>query len=333
MSEVDVVVVTYRDESTLSATLAGLAAQTLPSRRVVVVRNAAAATTVATGFRDRLDLEIIEFTDNRGFSAAVNEGIRRTAAPWVLSLNPDCRLEADFLARLLPACTNRRRVAAAAGLLLRASGPDLAATDPVDSAGMVVDRSGRHHDRGAGLPLRPEWLVPAWVFGVTGAAALYRREALDDVAYPGGEVFDETFFAYREDADLAWRLQRRGWRCLYWPDARAAHERGLKPEAGRRLSPEINRYSVRNRFLLRWSNADWRWRLACLPAWAVRDALVAGACLTTERSSLPGLKEALALRAQQRRRGRANAARATVSGWDVTSWFMPWGRVRPLGEP
>lgn len=333
MSDVDVVVVSYRHERTLAATLAGLVAQTRPPRRVVVVRNAAAGDSVATAFGDRLGLEIVDFPDNRGFAAAANEGIRRTDAPWVLSLNPDCRLEPTYLERLLPAAAGRRRVGSAVGLLLRAEGDHLETTDTVDSAAMVVKRSGRHLDRGAGLPVRPEWIVPAWVFGATGACALYRREALDDVAYAGGEVFDEAFFAYREDADLAWRLQRRGWRCLYWPDGRAAHLRGLKPEEGRHGTPEVNRHSVRNRFLLRWSNADWRWRLACLPEWVVRDLLVAGACLTTERSSLPGLAEAFALRARQRRRGRGNAGRATVSGWDVASWFMPWGRVRPLEEP
>ena len=96
---------------------------------------------------------------------------------------------------------------------------------------MVVTASGRHLDRGAGRAVCADCaLRPAWVFGASGAAALYRREALDDVAYPAGEVFDEAFFAYREDADLAWRLQRRGWRCLYWPAARAWHARGLKPE-------------------------------------------------------------------------------------------------------
>ena len=141
---------------------------------------------------------------------------------------------------------------------------------------MVVSTAGRHHDRGSGAALSDGLERPAWVFGASGAAALYRRAALEDVAYPGGEVFDERFFAYREDADLAWRLQRRGWRCLYWPAARAFHARGLKPEAHRAGTALINRLSVRNRFLLRWANADWRWRLVRIecekplgtPAWA-----------------------------------------------------------------
>ena len=60
------------------------------------------------------------------------------------------------------------------------------------------------------------------VFGATGAAALYRRAMLDDVRV-AREYFDEDFFAYREDADLAWRAQLLGWRCLYVPAGPRAH--------------------------------------------------------------------------------------------------------------
>jgi GT2 family glycosyltransferase len=332
---VDAVIVVRNHAATLPAALAGLAAQSAQPVRVVIVDNASTdgSAAAARRFADRLPLELIESGENLGFAAAANRAIRRGHAPWLLSLNPDCRLAPDFLAALVGAADRDHTVGSASGLLLRAHGDDLAATDLVDSAGMVVAASGRHHDRGAGRPLAARLERPARMFGASGAAALYRRAALDDVAYTRGEVFDETFFAYREDADLAWRLQRRGWSCLYWPAARAWHARGLKPEARRRGTEEINRHSVRNRFLLRWSNADWRWLLACFPWWLVRDLIVVLGCLTVERSSRPALAEAFALRRQQRARGSVNAARATVSSWRVARWFLPGGRTRPLELP
>lgn len=333
MSSVDAFIVVRNHASTLPATLAGLARQTTRPGRVVVVDNGSsdgAAEIVRAGVAG-LFIQLVTFGENRGFSAAANEAIRRTDAPWVLALNPDCRLEPDFLDLLIAGVGRRNDVGAACGLLLRGVGADLEPSAVVDSAGMVVHATGRHHDRGAGRQVNNRLLQPAWVFGATGAAALYRRDALKDIAYDGGEVFDETFFAYREDADLAWRLQRRGWKCLYLPQAHGYHARGLKPEARRQGTPEINRHSVRNRFLLRWSNADWRWRLLCFPWWLARDALVIVACLTVERSSLPGLSEAWALRAQQRARGAANRLRAIVSGWRVARWFLaPW-RVNVWG--
>jgi len=332
MSGVDAIVVAHNHARTLRSTITSLVGQTVRPTRIVVVDNGSADGSVGVieDLARTIPLELYRFHENRGFAAAANEALRHTRAEWVLALNPDCRLAPDFLAQLVAAASARERVGAATGLLLRGEGEALSATERVDSAGMVVTASGRHLDRASGRGMRAPLSRPALVFGASGAAALYRREAVDDVAYPAGEVFDEGFFSYREDADLAWRLQRRGWQCLYWPPARAWHERGLKPEHRRSATPEINRHSVRNRFLLRWSNADWQWLAACFPWWLVRDLVVALACLTVERSSLPGLQEAWALRRQQRGRGRANASRALVSGWRVARWFLPGGRVRAV---
>ena len=332
MTGVDALIVSHDHERTLAATVAGLAAQTLRPARVVLVDNASSDGSVvaASGAAGPLALAVVRNRTNLGFAAAANQALREGTAEWVLALNPDCRLAPDYLARLHAAAAARERVGAAAGARLRAAGAGDAAGAVVDTAGLVVTPAGRHLDRAAGRTPDAAVALPAWVFGASGAAALYRRAALDDVAYPGGEVFDEGFFSYREDADLAWRLQRRGWRCLFWPEARAAHGRGLKPEARRRGSAAINRHSVRNRFLLRWANADWRWRLACFPSWLLRDALVLAACLTVERTSLPGLAEAWRLRRHQRLRGRANAARATVSGWALARWFVPGRQVERL---
>lgn len=329
MSRVDVVIVVHNHAATLTATLDGLAAQTLLPARVVVVDNASDDDGRAI-LAARQGLEVVQWEDNRGFAAGVNEGIRRGSSPWVLSLNPDCRLAPSFLATLVEAAEQRARVGAACGLLMRAHGAALEPMPVVDSAGMLASASGRHLDRGAGRALRPALERPAWVFGATGACALLRREALDDVAYAGGEVLDVGFFAYREDADLAWRLQRRGWRCLYWPEARASHARGQRPEVGRRGHAAVNRHSVRNRFLLLWSNADWRWRLACFPWWLVRHAVVVAACATVERSSWGGLVEARRRRSFQRQRGADNDRRAAVSGWQIATWCLPRRRVREL---
>ncbi|HPC84661.1 MAG TPA: glycosyltransferase family 2 protein [Thermoanaerobaculaceae bacterium] len=329
MSPVDVVIVVHNHAATLGATLEGLAVQSLRPARTVVVDNASTdgsrAVLASSG-----GLEVVLWNENRGFAAATNEGFRRGDSPWVLSLNPDCRLSPGFLATLVAAAERHPRVGSACGLLLRAEGPGLEPTSVVDSAGLLASASGRHRDRGAGRPLHALLERPAWVFGATGACVLLRRAALEDVAYPGGEVLDEGFFAYREDADLAWRLQRRGWRCLYWPAARAFHARGLRPESGRRGHAVINRHSVRNRFLLLWSNADWRWRLACFPWWLVRHAVVVAACATVERSSWGALVEAWGRRAAQRRRGAVNASRAVASGWQLASWCLPGWRVRAV---
>src|SRR5437763_352277 len=80
-----------------------------------------------------------------------------------------------------------------------------------------------------------------------------RRAMIDDISLDG-EFCDCDFFVYREDADVAWRAQLMGWKCLYAPYARGYHVRKVLPGNRRALPPEINMHSVKNRFLMRIKN-------------------------------------------------------------------------------
>jgi GT2 family glycosyltransferase len=325
-----IVVVSHDHVDTLTACLSAVAELDPSPSRVVVVDNGSSdgSAEVAASFADCVPLELIRESTNRGFAAAVNTGFAATDEAWMLSLNPDCAPRRDFVARLLEASFRAPvddRVAAVTGRLLRATGSSLEAEQIIDAAGMVVTPSGRHFDRGSGEPDDGRLSRTAWVFGGTGAATLYRREALEDVAYTGEGPFAESFFAYREDAELAWRLQWRGWRALYVPDAVASHRRRFRPEGGRRGHRSINRLSVRNRFLLRWHCADYGWHLRCLPWWLLRDLLVIGACLTIERSSLGALAELWRLRADARRRRRWVMNRRTIPPRQISRWFRIGG--------
>ncbi len=326
------VVVTYNHAETLPACLAALACLDPPPQQVVLIDNASAddSAAVAAAWSPALTVDRIVENTNTGFAAACNRGINTTSAPWVLLLNPDCAPQPDMVRQLLEAASGQpepKTIGALTPKLLRADGPSLGPTPVIDAAGMLVSCSGRHFDRGSGLPDDGGFDRPAWVFGGTGAALLLRREALVDVAYSTTEIFADSFFAYREDAELAWRLQLRGWRCLYAPLAAASHGRGFRPEQGRGGHTYINRFSVRNRFLLRWHCADLRWHLHCLPWWLLRDLLVIGACLTIETSSLPGLIQAWRLRADARRRRRWVLGRRTAPARQINRWFRKRGRV------
>lgn len=332
------VIVTYNHADTLPACLQAVATLDPAPERLIVIDNASndGSAGVAEAHAGRLAVEVVREDRNTGFAAAANLGIRRSDTPWVLLLNPDCAPRPDMVERLfagLTGCPDPTRVAVLTPRLVRATGPGLAPTPVLDAAGMMVTRSGRHFDRGAGTTDDGTCGRPAWVFGGTGAAAFYRRRALDDVAYPESEFFAETFFAYREDAELAWRLQLRGWRCLYVPDATASHRRGFRPEEGRRGHRDINRFSVRNRFLLRAHCADAGWHLRCLPWWLGRDLLVVGACLTVERPSLPGLVDAWRLRADALEKRRWVLGRRTVSGRRMARWFRKQGWVEEVEIP
>jgi GT2 family glycosyltransferase len=162
--------------------------------------------------------------------------------------------------------------------------------------------------------------TPFEVFGVSGAAAMFRTSFLRDVAVDG-EIFDEDFFAYREDADLAWRGRLFGWRALCDPGAVAYHVRRVTPAARRELPADVNMHSVKNRFLLRLKNQGVYLALRNLPFELARDLVVLAAALTVERSSLPAFPWLWRNRKRVVAKRRAIQQRRKVSDRELARWF------------
>jgi GT2 family glycosyltransferase len=283
---VSIIVVSRDSAADLPLSLASAAGQRGVSLEIVVVDNASSDSSgeVARGFAPAARL--LSLPDNAGFAAAMNAGIAQTSGRYVLALNPDCRLAPDFAATLARRLDARPDVGSASGRILRAEGPELAPTPRLDSTGIVFTASGRHFDRGSEETAEGRYLVEEEIAGVTAAAGFYRREALESAKISTG-YFDSDFFLYREDADLAWRLSRLGWKSLYVPGAVAWHRRRNLPDRRRGMPASANLHSVKNRFLLRINNQSRDEFFRTLVPTLARDLVVLGACLTVERSSLP----------------------------------------------
>lgn len=287
---VSVGVVTYRPDDLLARCIASVRAQDYPSLTLRVWDNGTTHDSRALVERLTSEDERVFSDANLGFADAHNQLIRASAGTYYLCLNPDAVLSEGYVRVLVQALEDAPRVGSATGRLLR-----LDEDGVIDSTGIVMTPDQRHLDRGGGEPAPGRYLEgPELIFGPSGAIALYRRTMLDDIAFRG-EYFDRAFFAYREDADLAWRAQWRGWSSLYVPAAVAWHRRRVTPDRRSALPAEINRYSVRNRFLLRLKNQSlglaWRFFLPGLR----RDALVVGYVLLREWSSIPGLLDVVRL--------------------------------------
>jgi len=176
---------------------------------------------------------VFENARNEGFARGHNHNIYRAIAEYVLVLNPDVILAVDFLEILVRVANAEPKAGAFSGLLMRREG------GVVDSAGMGFSRWKRVFDDRRKLVTQTES-----IFGPSGAAALYRRAMLEDIC-EGKEYFDEIYFAYYEDVDLAWRAQERGWLSLLVPAARGWHIRKAAQGAGARISQSLifrNRY-------------------------------------------------------------------------------------------
>lgn len=136
-----------------------------------------------------------------------------------------------------------------------------------------------------------------------------------------GEFFDDDFFAYREDADVAWRAQLLGWRCIYTPSAIAYHVRSVTPENRRSLPAIINMHSVKNRWLLRIKNMTGDLYRRHWLAITGRDAIVIGGCLLFETSSLRAFLLTFQYRKRIWAKRREIMKRRRTSDAYIASWF------------
>ena len=237
--KVTVIIVTWNGRQHLEPCLEALAAQTRRDFEVIVVDNASTDGTVELLRESYPHVRLLCNADNLGFAVANNQGIRASSAPFVATLNNDTIPDPEWLAALLRSFESAEadsRLGAVASKMVFADAPHV-----VNSCGIALDPAGIAWDLWGG---RPAQLVdrPREVFGACAGAALYRRGMLDDVG-----LFDEDFFAYFEDLDLAWRALQRGWRCVLAPDAVVRHHHsgtlGEGSPVKRYLLARTNRWS------------------------------------------------------------------------------------------
>lgn len=306
-------------------------------------------------FGDRVG--VVRNKANLGFCGAHNQGVRsflNSRAEFLLILNPDVVLAPDALEKLVQTLSSDARAGSAACRLMRAN-DDLEPVVPAtfDSTGMYMTPSLRHFDRGSGEEDRGQYRERQYVFGATGACLLLKRECVLDLLLEEGAhahdlyriypqladfrdarapLFDEAFFAYREDADVAWRAQAYGWRCVYEPEALGYHKRVVLPERRAELPTELNRLGVRNRFLLQLNNYSLSLGLAALVQGVLlRNLLVIAGVVVRERSSLPAFSDLLVLWSRARERRRVELDKARERAWSA-GLLSRWFRASPYTE-
>ena len=246
--DVDAVVVNKDGGEALFRALASLRGQRGVTLSVVVVDNASLAAE-----RERLARldpapRVIAFSRNLGFAGAANEGISRTASPFVLLVNNDAVLEEGYAARLVSRLREDGRLAAAQGLVVSEDG------GRIDSAGLEWNARGEAVPVFSGAAASQAPTEPFAVSGVSATATLYRREALEAVAVEGA-AFEDSYFAYYEDVDLSLRLSRAGWRFVCDPKAVARHEGS---RTGRRTPFRRAFWTARNRWRTLFRNFERR---------------------------------------------------------------------------
>src|SRR5271154_1849299 len=326
---VSVTIVTFNSGRFIKRCLESVLAQRYANKEIIVIDNASTDGTadILEQFVDRC--RVIYNDENFGFAAAQNQAIRMSNGDWVLTLNPDVLLLENFIQALADSGQMDPKIGTVCGKLLAILASfDLPDKPLVDSTGIYFNPMLRHLDRGSQEVDNGHYLQHEYVFGATAAAALYRRAMIEDVSI-GDEFFDPDFFVYREDADVAWRAQLMGWRCIYTPHARGYHVRNVLPGNRRALPSVINMHSVKNRFLMRMKNMTGNLYLRNCLSITARDLVVIGACLIREQSSLRAFGYILQNWGRVMSKRREIMARKRVDDEYIASWF----RYEPVSSP
>jgi GT2 family glycosyltransferase len=191
----------------LPGCLQAVSRQRVAPAEVIVVDNGSDDGSVGFLRERHPEVRVLELGRNTGFACAANRGLEAAAGEYVALLNTDIVVADDWLARMVAAISLDGRVASVACKML-----DLEDPTRVYDAGDVLRRDAACEQRGRFGRDDGRWDQPGEVFGACAGAALYRRDAVLSV---GG--FDERYFAYLEDVDLALRLRLAGWTCRYEP--------------------------------------------------------------------------------------------------------------------
>jgi GT2 family glycosyltransferase len=304
----DISIVLYRpDINELEDTLNSLSQikGEFSSLRVLISGTAGQAKDVIGGIAAAglSDIAIVQHRhDNLGFSSGHNLLMREAfaaGASAVLVLNPDVSIAPFALSDL------RKSVAAHGQMHL--FGPTLKRREPqreqeelFDSAGIGWTASGRHYDISHGDPWKISPGRLEHVDGVTGACLFVTAVAYLTVVAETGHFFDDAFLAYREDAELGIRAGLVGVHSVLVHQEGFSHVRTVR--GYKRGSTTADLLGVKNRYLLRWKLGAHR--PGGFMSSGFRDLLVVVATLTVERRSIPGLRQAFAIRRYERSWGR-----------------------------
>jgi GT2 family glycosyltransferase len=261
---------------------------------------------------------------NLGFAGAHNEIIADGGFDYYLPLNPDVELKPNFVEMMVSALESEPVIGAVNGKLLFMTN-DGQETDFIYSAGHECNRARRPSNRGYKQKDSREFSEPAWIFGVNGAAPLYKRAFLESVKMSSG-YFDSSFFMYGEDFDLGWRGINLGFRFLYEPRAVAYH-RGFG--SGGLSTPQVQREYERNRLVTIYKNERFASIAMDMPFVLAHEVMSIAFYAATDPRRVSeyfrALGEFVRMAPAKRAERAAIMARATVAAGEVRKYCRsPW---------
>lgn len=211
---VSVVVVNFNGKNYLDDCLSALATQTFRNFEVILVDNGSSDESAAFVSEHYPSVILVETGKNLGFAGGTNTGIRVAQGEFIFTLNNDTIADPRVLEEIVKPMKTDPKVGICGTKMVFPDGR-------INSTAICISRSGAAWDRGMGETDLGQYDTEEEVFGSCAGAALYRRLMLDEIG-----LFDEDFFLFMEDVDLAFRARLAGWKCRYVPTAKVVHRHG-----------------------------------------------------------------------------------------------------------
>lgn len=237
-SLVSVVIINFNSDKFIWRSLEALDKQTYKNLEIFVVDNASTdGSSEKLQNINRKDFNYYKFETNVGSSVANNYGIKNSNGKFVLILNADVFLSEDYIEKSIIAFNKDTKIGTVTGKLLSESNHKI-----IDTTGIILFKEGVGHERGMDEEDNGQYDIEDYVVGACCAAAMYKREMLEDIRYED-EYYDEDYFAFVEDLDLSVCATLLGWKTLYTYKALAYHVRGGSTSS---MSDFVKYLNIRN---------------------------------------------------------------------------------------
>ena len=209
-----VVVVNFNGSATIGKCLQAIRQQTRQADAVVIVDNASTDDSLDLIAKEFPEFDLLAQETNLGFAAANNLAVKMYPDyDWIAMVNPDAWPEETWLQTMLQGLADWPHTDMLSCRLVNAQNSDL-----LDGTGDIYHASGLSWRRDYGKSISKQRSPEETVFSPCGAAAFYRLKRFVEL---GG--FDESFFCYHEDVDLAFRMRLTGSTCVHLDHARVFH--------------------------------------------------------------------------------------------------------------
>jgi GT2 family glycosyltransferase len=244
---ISVIVLNWNGLTLLDECFQSLAAQTWRNTEFILVDNGSTdgSRELVVEWANRLpNAQALLLSTNTGFCKGNNLAFERAKGEWIALFNSDAVAEPDWLKELVRYGDPGARVGMLASKILFQNPRRV-----IDKVGHLIYWDGQNRGRGTMEADIGQYDKPEEILWPDACAALYHRTLFEET---GG--FDETFFAFGDDADLGMRARLLGWKAWYVPTAVVHHRHSASFGV---YSPLKVMLIERNRFLLAVKNFPW----------------------------------------------------------------------------